>query len=146
MVKLVIQRVVKAKVTVEGKSVGQIDEGLLVLVGVGKSDSEKEANFLAQKLSKLRILADAKKKMNLSTIDKKASILAVSQFTLFADTSKGNRPSFVRAAGPKKAEKLYEFFVEELRNLGLKVETGMFGEYMDIETWLDGPVTIILES
>jgi D-tyrosyl-tRNA(Tyr) deacylase len=124
--RLVVQRVNKASVTIEGseKTVGKISKGLFVLVGVGEEDSKDQAGVLAEKLSKLRIMRDKKGKMNLSIKDVKGKVLAVSQFTLFADTSKGNRPSFIKAAKP--------------------VETGEFGAYMKIEAELDGPVTIIM--
>jgi len=144
--RLVVQRVKKASVEiVEKKKIsGEIELGLLVLVGVGEGDTELDADALAQKLAKLRIMSDESDKMNLSVKDLNAGILAVSQFTLFADTSKGNRPSFIKAAKPEIAEKIYLHFVEKLKSLGLKVETGEFGTYMEISTILDGPVTIIL--
>jgi len=151
--RLVVQRVIKAKVNVRGKTVGKIDKGLFVLVGVAEGDTEKDAENLAEKLAKLRILADEKGKMNLSIKDLPAGrqavgrkILAVSQFTLYGDTSKGNRPSFIKAAEPGLAEKIYNHFVEKLKELDVKVETGKFGEYMEIEAELDGPVTLLLES
>ncbi len=144
--KLVIQRVNKASVRVDKKIIGQIDKGLFVLVGVTRGDSEKNAEVLAEKLSKLRIMSDENDKMNLSVIDVNASILAVSQFTLFANTSKGNRPSFIKAAEPKLAKKIYDHFVAKLKDLGIKVETGEFGAYMKIDVELDGPVTIGLSS
>ncbi len=144
--RLVVQRVNKASVSISGKVVGKIDKGLLVLVGVTQGDGEEDALVLAEKLSKLRIMSDENDKMNLSVKDVNAGVLAVSQFTLYADTSKGNRPSFIKAAKPQVAEKIYEYFVEKLRQLEIKVETGEFGAYMKIETELDGPVTILLES
>lgn len=162
--RLVIQRVNKALVRVDKKIVGQIDKGLFVLVGVAHGDSEKNAEVLAEKLSKLRVMSDendppspkatgGRGKMNLSIRDLpagrqgvNASILAVSQFTLFADTSKGNRPSFIKAAEPKLAEKIYGHFVTKLKELGIQVETGEFGAYMKIDVELDGPVTIGLSS
>jgi D-tyrosyl-tRNA(Tyr) deacylase len=144
--RLVIQRVSSASVSVGKRIVGKIDKGLFVLVGVVGSDTKKNADFLAEKLSKLRIMADEKAKMNLSVVDANASVLVVSQFTLYADTSKGNRPSFIKAAEPKLAKEIYDYFVEKLRGFGTKVETGKFGAYMDIDTKLDGPVTIILEK
>lgn len=144
--KLVIQRVSSASVKIEGKVVGKISKGLFVLLGVEEEDQEKDAKFLAEKLSKLRVMSDENDKMNLSVKDVDASILVVSQFTLLADTSKGNRPSFVKAAKPEKAKKLYEYFVELLRDKEIKIETGEFGEYMKIGLKLDGPVTITLES
>jgi len=115
------------------------------LVGVGKEDNEKKAEELAEKLSKLRVMADKNGKMNLSVNDVGAKILAVSQFTLYGNTRKGNRPSFVNAAEPEKAEKIYNHFIEKLKEKGIKVETGSFGDYMTINTKLDGPVTILME-
>lgn len=144
--KLVVQRVSKVKVTVGNKTVGKIGKGLLVLVGVSQNDTEKDAEVLAEKLSKLRVMADESNKINLSVKDVGASVLAVSQFTLYGDTSKGNRPSFVKAAEPKKAEKLYDYFIDRLKELDVKVETGKFGAYMKIDAELDGPVTLLLES
>lgn len=146
--KLVIQRVKKAKVTrvKDGQTVGEIDQGLFVLFGVKKGDSEKQAQIFAEKLVKLRVMPDSEDKMNLSVRDAAAKILVVSQFTLYADTSGGNRPSFVNAEEPEKAKKLYEFFIEKLRSLEVDVATGSFGDYMKIETELDGPVTIIYDA
>ncbi len=145
--KLVIQRVNQAAVKkVETKEiVGQIKHGLFVLVGIKKGDSLKEAEYLAEKLVKLRILSDGNDKMNLSVSDKKEEILVVSQFTLIAETKGQNRPSFIGAAEPIEAKKIYESFVDKLKEKGIKVETGSFGDYMEIETILDGPVTILLE-
>ena len=141
--RLVIQRVLKASVSVQGEVVGEIGKGLFVLVGVGEGDTKEEAELLAEKVKKLRVMADHNGKMNLSVIDTNSSMLAVSQFTLYADTSKGNRPSFVKAAKPDLAEEIYNYFVEVLRK-DVKVETGRFGEYMEIRVELDGPVTIII--
>lgn len=144
--RLVIQRVNYASVTITDtkKVVGKIDKGFFILVGVGEDDSNKEAENLALKVSKLRIMKDGKDKMNLSVRDVEGKVLAVSQFTLFADTSKGNRPSFIKAAKPEKANEVYEHFVEKLREFGVEVETGEFGAYMKIDVELDGPVTIIM--
>ena len=146
--RLVVQRVKKAsvRITESKRLVGKIDEGLFVLVGVKEGDSEENAERLAEKLSKLRVMADEAGKMNLSVKDVEAKVLAVSQFTLCADTSRGNRPSFIKAAEPKLAQKIYEHFVHELKDLGVKVETGSFGDYMQVNAELDGPVTILLES
>jgi D-aminoacyl-tRNA deacylase len=143
--KLVVQRVKKAKVVrvADKKVVGEIGLGLFVLVGFKKGDSEKEVEVLADKLSKLRVMSDENDKMNLSTQDAGGSILVVSQFTLYAETVGGNRPSFINAEEPEKAEKLYELFIASLRAKNFKVETGSFGDYMEIEAVLDGPVTII---
>ena len=146
--RLVIQRVKKAKVIVTDtkKVAGEIDRGYLVLVGVKEGDTESDAQVLAEKLVKLRIMADEAGKMNLSIKDAKGKILAVSQFTLHADISKGNRPSFIKAAKPDLAEKVYQHFVSELKRLEVEVETGEFGAYMNISAELDGPVTIIMEN
>lgn len=144
--RILVQRVSEARVTIKGKSVGEIKKGLLVLVGVRKGDSPKDAESLAEKLSKLRVMADKSGKMNLSVLDTKSEVLVVSQFTLHADTSQGNRPSFIAAAVPELAEELYEHFVKSLVGKGIKVETGKFGAYMEIDTKLDGPVTILLEE
>jgi D-tyrosyl-tRNA(Tyr) deacylase len=143
--RLVVQRVEKAKVirVSDQKIVGKIGRGLFVLVGFKKGDSEKDAETLAVKLSKLRIMSDKKEKMNLSVNDVGGKILVVSQFTLYADTSGGNRPSFIDAEEPKRARELYELFVSKLRETGISVETGSFGDYMKIEAILDGPVTIL---
>lgn len=144
--KLVIQRVTKARVSVKGKVVGEIGAGLFVLVGFSKEDREDYVDSLADKLAKLRIMADDNLKMNLSVTDSKTDVLVVSQFTLYADTKNGNRPSFIDAAHPTDAKKLYKKFVDRLKTTGLNVQTGEFGEYMDIDAALDGPVTIILEN
>lgn len=141
--RLVVQRVNGANVKVGGKIVGEIGKGLSVLVGVAKEDSKKDAEALAEKLSKLRVMADKKGKMNLSIKDLGAKVLVVSQFTLYGDTSGGNRPSFIHAAEPSHAQEIYEHFISQLTNRGIEVETGSFGAYMRIETILDGPVTIL---
>lgn len=146
--KLVVQRVKKAKVirVNDKKVVGEIGKGLFVLVGFKKGDSEKDVEMLADKLSKLRVMSDEKDKMNLSINDVGGKMLVVSQFTLYADTNGGNRPSFLNAEEPDKAKKLYDLLISKLLEKGIKVETGSFGDYMEIETILDGPVTIIYES
>jgi D-tyrosyl-tRNA(Tyr) deacylase len=164
--RLVVQRVEKAKVLRQAQDkswekVGEIGKGLFVLVGIKKGDDEKTVQQLAVKLSKLRVMNDppspkaseGHSKMNLSVDDVGGSILVVSQFTLYADTAGGNRPSFINAEEPKRAKELYEFFVrklkESLRPIGptaRRVETGSFGDYMKIETLLDGPVTIIYSN
>ncbi len=144
--KLIIQRVKKAKVTSEGKLVGQIGKGLFILLGVSKHDSPTNSYAMAQKLVDLRIMADKDGKMNLSVRDTGEEVLVVSQFTLYADTSEGRRPSFVNAAKPELAKQIYTAFIGKLRELGVKVEIGSFGNYMEIESVADGPVTIILES
>jgi D-tyrosyl-tRNA(Tyr) deacylase len=146
--RLVVQRVKKAvvKIVDSGKTMGQIEKGLFVLVGVKKGDGPSDAEILAAKLVKLRVMSDDQDKMNLSVKDVGASLLVVSQFTLYSDTSGGNRPSFIHAALPDEARKVYEHFVAKLREAGIKVETGNFGAYMAIEASLDGPVTILLET
>lgn len=144
--KLIVQRVSSAKVSVEAKVVGEINRGLFVLVGVKKEDSLKSAEILAEKLSKLRIMSDEAGKMNLTLAQVKGKLLVVSQFTLYADTKGGNRPSFIGAAEPKLAQEVYDHFLAELRKREIDFETGKFGAYMEIETILDGPVTIILEA
>jgi len=131
---------------VSDKTVGKIGKGLFVLIGIKKGDSQKDADILADKLVKLRVMADSSSKMNLSVKDANAQILSVSQFTLYANTKDGNRPSFIEAEEPEKAKELYEYFVSKLKNSGLVIETGEFGEYMKINCELDGPVTVILES
>ncbi len=144
--KLVVQRVKNAKVDINNETNGKIDKGFLVLLGVTNGDTKKEANYLVKKLCNLRIFEDENEKMNLSIKDVNGEILIVSQFTLYGDCSKGNRPSFVNAAKPDVAEPLYEYFCEECRNNGIKVETGIFGADMQVSLLNDGPVTIILES
>lgn len=142
--KLVVQRVKKAKVVVvPDKAVGEIGIGLFVLAGVKKGDSPLDAEVLADKLVKLRVMKDKEDKMNLSVSDVDGKFLVVSQFTLNADTSGGNRPSFINAALPEGAKKIYEHFIAKLKEKGANVETGEFGAYMNIDCVLDGPVTII---
>jgi D-tyrosyl-tRNA(Tyr) deacylase len=142
----IIQRVSRAKVTVGGETIGEIGKGILVLLGVAENDSEKEAVYLLEKTLNLRIFEDADDKMNLSLLDTKGDLLVVSQFTLYGDARKGRRPSFVRAAAPEEANRLYEFFVGEARKQIGKVETGRFQAMMDVELVNDGPVTILLDS
>lgn len=143
--KLVIQRVTNASVTVENNIVGKIGKGFLVLLGVGPEDTEKEADYLVQKLIKLRIFEDENGKMNLSLKDIQGELLIVSQFTLYADCTGGNRPSFTNAAKPEKANELYEYFIQKCREENIKVEHGIFGADMKVELLNDGPVTILLE-
>ena len=145
--KLVVQRVNSARVTEvkSGKTVGKIEKGLLVLLGIGKTDTEKDADYLVGKLLNLRIMSDNSNKINLSIVNVNAALLVVSQFTLYADTAKGNRPSFTSAEEPSKAEYLYGYFVGKLKEANVRVETGSFGEYMRLDCDLDGPVTILLE-
>lgn len=142
----VVQRVSKASVSVDGVPVASIGRGLLVLLGVTAGDGTDEAAYVAGKISRLRIFADEQRLMNLSVKDVGGAVLVVSQFTLLADTRKGNRPSFTGAAGPEPAERLYLAFVEDLRRAGLEVQTGVFGETMAVELINDGPVTIIVSS
>ena len=144
--KAVIQRVGEAKVEVEGKTVGQIGKGIVVLLGVEKGDEERNADWLAEKICNLRIFEDQAGKMNLSLLETGGEILAVSQFTLAGNCAKGRRPSFDSAAPPQEAKRLYEYFVERLRGLGTKVETGIFQAMMQVSLVNDGPVTFILES
>ncbi len=142
----VVQRVSKAKVTVEGAVTGQIEHGLLVLLGVAQNDTTADADYLADKISGLRIFEDEEEKMNLSVVDIGGAILAVSQFTLFGDVRRGKRPSFDAAARPEQAKKLYEYFVERIRSTGLECQTGVFQAMMDVELVNSGPVTILLDS
>ena len=142
----VVQRVSRAKVTVDGQVAGQIDAGLMILVCAMQGDGEAEADRLAAKIAKLRIFKDAADKMNLSVKDAGGACLVVSQFTLAADTSRGNRPGFSTAAPPAEGERLYEYFVERLRAEGIPAETGEFGADMDVALVNQGPVTIWLES
>ena len=142
----VVQRVSRAKVTVNEWTSGEIGHGLLVLVGVGQGDSEADATYLAEKIAGLRIFEDDAGKMNRSVLDVAGSVLAVSQFTLYGDVRRGKRPSFDAAAPPEQARKLYEFFVERIQALGLRCEAGRFQEMMQVELVNEGPVTILLDS
>jgi D-tyrosyl-tRNA(Tyr) deacylase len=145
-VRVVLQRVKNASVTVSGERISEIGEGLLLLVGVAKDDAEREASWLAEKIAGLRIFNDEEGKMNLGVRDVGGEILAVSQFTLLADTRKGKRPSFIKAALPEEAEPLFDYFCERLREAGVaSVKTGSFGAMMDVALVNDGPVTIVLE-
>jgi D-aminoacyl-tRNA deacylase len=144
--RVVLQRVKAASVTVAGEKLSNIGPGLLLLVGVANGDGEPEADWLAEKIAGLRIMADEEGKMNLSVRDTGGAVLAVSQFTLLADTRKGKRPSFVRAAPPDEAARLFDYFCQRLRTAGVSmVETGRFGAMMDVHLVNDGPVTIVLE-
>ena len=142
----VIQRVSRAKVSVKKEIVGEIGKGILVLLGVSGEDTEKEAVYLLEKTLNLRIFEDADGKMNLSLLDIKGELLIVSQFTLYGDTRKGRRPSFIEAAKPEKADELYKFFVSEAKKQIKKVATGRFQAMMDVELVNDGPVTILIDS
>lgn len=142
----VVQRVSRAKVTVNDWIRGEIGLGLLVLLGVGQDDTEADASYLAEKVAGLRIFEDADGKMNCSVVDVGGSVLVVSQFTLYGDVRRGKRPSFDAAAPPDSARRLYEFFLERLGEAGLRCETGRFQEMMHVELVNEGPVTILLDS
>ena len=142
----VVQRVSRAKVTVDGEVTGEIGRGLLVLLGVAGNDSEPDADYLVEKIVNLRIFEDAADKMNLSLLDINGHLLVVSQFTLYGDTRRGRRPSFIDAAPPDKANELYEYFISKSRQQVTKVETGLFQAMMDVELINAGPVTIMLDS
>ncbi len=144
--KVLLQRVTGASVSVAGETVGRIGRGLVVFVGVAAGDTEKDAEYLAQKTVSLRIFPDEAGRFNLSALDIQGELLVVSQFTLLADTRKGRRPSFIEAAPPAQAESLFEHFIVQVRAAGLKVETGRFQQYMQVEIHNDGPVTIMLDS
>ena len=142
----VIQRVKHAQVTVESQQVGEIDKGLLVYLGVGKEDTNKDAQFMADKLTGLRIFPDQAGKMNLSVQDIGGAILLISNFTLHGDCRKGRRPGFDAAAGPESAQQLYEKVIELITEQGINVQKGVFGEYMHVTSINDGPVTFLLDS
>jgi D-tyrosyl-tRNA(Tyr) deacylase len=142
----VVQRVSRARVTVDGSVTGEITMGLLILLGVGRDDTSASAAGLAERIANLRIFADEQRKMNRSLLDVKGSALVVSQFTLYGDARGQRRPSFVAAAPPEQAKNLYEEFVETLRKMGLVVATGIFGAMMSLELVNEGPVTILLDS
>ena len=142
----VVQRVSRAKVTVDGNVTGEIAHGSLVLLGVSVADKESDADYLVDKIVNLRIIEDASGKMNLSLADNGGGMLVVSQFTLYGDTRHGRRPSYIDAARPEEAKRLYEYFVAQARKHVDQVETGIFQAMMDVELVNDGPVTIILDS
>jgi D-tyrosyl-tRNA(Tyr) deacylase len=142
----VVQRVTEARVEVAGEVVGEIGAGLLVLLGVARDDTASDADYLSEKTINLRIFDDADGKMNRSLLDIGGEMLVASQFTLFGDTRRGRRPSYTEAAEPEKANELYEYFVERVRSLGVKVETGVFQAMMKVSLINDGPVTILLDS
>ncbi|MFD4930839.1 D-aminoacyl-tRNA deacylase [Peribacillus butanolivorans] len=144
--RVVLQRSKAAKVVVAGQTIGQIDSGLVLLVGVTHGDTIDDAVYLADKIVNLRIFEDENDKMNHSLLDVGGSILSVSQFTLYGDCRKGRRPNFMDAARPEEANKIYESFNEELRKKGVHTETGQFGAMMDVQLTNDGPVTLIMES
>ena len=142
----VVQRVKNVSVKVEGKTVGKIAAGMLILLGVAKDDSEQDADYFLRKLPQLRIFEDSNGKMNLGAAEAGAEFLVVSQFTLLGDCRKGRRPSFDKAALPQRARELYEYFVGQLRSKGFKVETGTFAAMMDVSLVNDGPVTLVINS
>ena len=142
----VVQRVSRASVKVGDELTGEIGKGLLVLLGVGQDDSQADADYLAEKIAGLRIFEDEAGKMNLSVMDAGGAVLAVSQFTLFGDIRRGKRPSFDAAARPERARELYDYFVQQVRGLGLRCETGRFQAMMEVELVNAGPVTILLDS
>ncbi|NNG01677.1 MAG: D-tyrosyl-tRNA(Tyr) deacylase [Desulfobacteraceae bacterium] len=142
----VVQRVTQSTVLVDGETIGSIEKGVLVLLGVSKTDSEKEAAYLAGKIANLRIFEDDDGKMNRSLLDINGSILVVSQFTLLGDCRKGRRPSFISAAPPEQARELYEYFIRQCKHEGLDTQTGRFQAMMQVSLVNDGPVTLILES
>lgn len=144
--RVIIQKVKKGSVSVEGKTIGNIDKGFVLLVGFTHEDEIEDLQYCAKKIVNMRIFEDVNDKMNLSIKDVDGDILSISQFTLFGDTKKGNRPSFIEAARPEKALELYQQFNELLRSNNLKVETGQFGAMMDVSLINEGPVTIILDS
>lgn len=145
--KLVVQRVKKANVVVKNKTIGEINQGFMVLIGIGPTDNKEVADFLVQKLIHLRVFEDENEKMNLSIQDINGELLLISQFTLYADCSHGNRPSFSEAAKPELANELYEYFVQKCKEENIKkVATGEFGADMQVTLQNDGPVTIILEK
>ena len=144
--KIVVQRVKNAQVEVDKKIVGKIEKGFMVLLGVTHTDTKAEADYLVKKLCKLRVFTDENEKMNLALKDVGGELLIVSQFTLYADFTQGNRPSFINAAKPEQANELYEYFCQECEKNGIKVEKGIFGADMKVSLVNDGPVTIIIEK
>lgn len=143
--KALVQRVLKSNLKIDGKEYSKIDNGLIVFLGVTHEDTEEEVKVLAEKICKLRIFCDDNDKMNLSVMDIGGDLHIISQFTLYADCHHGNRPSFIEAAKPEKAEMLYEKFIEKCKDMDIKVSTGVFGADMKINYINDGPVTIMLE-
>ena len=144
--KVVLQRVKSASVSVDGKIAGKIDRGVLLLIGIAETDTMADVDFVADKCVNLRIFEDENDKMNRSVIEEGGEILAISQFTLLGNTRKGRRPSFIDAANPEKGKAFYDAFVEKLKSTGLKVECGIFGAMMDVDLINYGPVTIIIEN
>lgn len=144
--KIVVQRVSQASVKVDGKIVGKIGRGLMLLIGIAQEDDLKDIDFTAEKCVNLRIFEDEEGKMNRSLLDVGGEILAISQFTLLGDTRKGRRPSFIKAAAPEKGEHFYNLFIEKLKSFNIKTAAGIFGAMMDVELINYGPVTLIIES
>jgi len=144
--RVVIQKVNQASVTVADQTIGQIDHGLVILLGVTHNDTEADADYLAKKIVKLRIFEDEAGKMNRSLLDVGGSVLSISQFTLYSDTRKGRRPSFIEAARPEQADRLYQYFNRQMASFDVKVETGEFGAMMDVSLTNQGPVTIVIDS
>ena len=144
--KLVVQRVKKAEVKVDGNIIGKIDKGFLVLIGIKVGDTKEQADYLVKKLCNLRVFSDENDKMNLSIKDVKGKLLIVSQFTLYGDCSQGNRPSFIEAARPEEANPLYEYFCNQCELNNIEVQKGIFGADMKVELINDGPLTIIIEK
>lgn len=144
--RVVIQRVSEAHVKVDGKIVGEINKGYMLLIGIDESDEKPDADWLVQKILNLRVFGDENDKLNLSIQDINGEILCISQFTLIADYKKGNRPSFIKAAKPDKAIPLFEYFKEQISKSGLKTESGIFGADMKVSLINDGPVTIVMDS
>jgi len=142
----VVQRVASSSVKVENEVVGSVGKGLMVLLGVTHDDCEEDVKYLAEKISNLRIFEDENEKMNLSLLDVKGELLAISQFTLYGDCRKGRRPNFTDAAKPDIANRLYELFIKELEGMGIHVQTGSFGAHMMVDILNDGPVTMLLDS
>ncbi|MCK9235612.1 MAG: D-aminoacyl-tRNA deacylase [Acholeplasmataceae bacterium] len=144
--RVIVQRVKKARVEVDQEVKGQIEAGFLLLVGIAKTDQEENIRWMAKKIAHLRVFEDENQKLNLSLLDKKYPVLSVSQFTLYGDTKRGNRPSFTEAASGDEAIRLFELFNDALHQYGIHVESGVFGAYMDVHLVNDGPVTIIIDS
>lgn len=144
--RVVVQRVKEARVEVDQEVKGQIEAGFLLLVGIAKTDQKEDILWMAKKIAHLRVFEDDNQKLNLSLLDKKHPVLSVSQFTLYGDTKRGNRPSFTEAASGDEAIRLFELFNQSLRQYGIHVESGVFGAYMDVHLVNDGPVTIIIDS
>lgn len=144
--KVLLQRVSSASVSVNGKVVGKIGNGLLLLIGIAKEDSETDLGWMAEKCVNLRVFEDEADKMNCSLLDLKGEILAISQFTLLGNTRKGRRPSFISAASPEKGKNYYELFIDKLKSFPIKVESGIFGAVMDVQLTNRGPVTLMLEK